>query len=61
MKKIGCKKIPVVLVDYQSPNIRVIRMVRRGRDKKRLVIHRALSKKRMPSNVSKHMFILNNE
>ena len=61
LKRIGCTQIPVVFVDYQSPDIQVIGW--RGGEKvtKELVLDRALSGRRMPSKTSKHMIILNGE
>jgi len=61
LKKIGCKKIPVVMVDYQSPAIKVIPWREGETITKEKIIDTALSGKRMPSKTSKHMIILDSE
>jgi ParB-like chromosome segregation protein Spo0J len=61
LKRLGCKKIPCVLVDYQSPDIRVIAWREGEQITKERIIEIALSEKRMPSKTSKHMIILNGQ
>ena len=61
LKRLGCKKIPCVLVDYQSPDIRVIAWREGEQITKKKIIEIALSEKRMPSKTSKHMIILNGQ
>lgn len=61
LKKIGCKKIPVVMVDYQSPAIKVIPWREGEMITKEKIIDTALSGKRMPSKTSKHMIIFDGE
>ena len=58
LKRLGCKKIPVVLVDYQSPEIEVIAWREGETMTKEKIIDTALSGKRMPSKTSKHMILL---
>jgi ParB-like chromosome segregation protein Spo0J len=59
LKRLGCKRIPCVLVDYQSPDIRVIAWREGEQITKERIIEIALSEKKMPSKTSKHMIILN--
>ena len=61
LKRLGCKKIPVVLVDYQSQGIKVIPWREGEKITKEKIIDTALSGKRMPSKTSKHMIILDGE
>ena len=61
LKRLGCKKIPVVLVDYQSPEIEVVAWREGETMTKEKIIHTALSGKRMPSKTSKHMIFLDGE
>jgi hypothetical protein len=61
LKRLGCKKIPVVLVDYQSPEIEVIAWREGETMTKEKIIDTALSGKRMPSKTSKHMIALDGE
>jgi len=61
LKKIGCTKIPVVMVDYHSPEIKVIPWREGEMITKEKIIDTALSGKRMPSKTSKHMIILDGE
>ncbi len=55
LKKIGCKKIPVILVDYQSPEIEVIPWREGEKITKEMIIDTALTGKRMAPKTSKHM------
>lgn len=59
LKRIGCKKIPVVMVDYQSPEIKVIPWREGEMITKEKIIDTALSGRRMPSKTSKHMILVN--
>jgi hypothetical protein len=61
LRKIGCTKIPVVLVDYQSPNIKVIGWRQGESITKEIIVDTALTGRKMPSKTSKHMIILNGE
>jgi len=61
LKRLGCKKIPCVLVDYQSPEIKVIAWREGETLTKEKIIDTALSGKRMPSKTSRHMILLNGE
>ncbi len=61
LKKIGCKKIPVILVDYQSPSIQVLGWREGEQVTKERILETALSGGRMPSKTSKHMIFLNGE
>jgi cysteine synthase/O-phosphoserine sulfhydrylase/cystathionine beta-synthase len=55
LKSLGCKKIPVVYVDYNSPNI----VVQSWRNDKTLtkkdVVEAGLSERKLPPKTSKHM------
>ena len=61
LRRLGCKKIPCVLVDYQSPDIRVIAWREGEQITKERIVEIALSEKKMPSKTSKHMINLNGE
>jgi uncharacterized protein (DUF1015 family) len=61
LKRLGCKKIPCVLVDYQSPDIKVIAWREGETLTKEKIIDTALSGKRMPSKTSRHMILLDGE
>ena len=61
LKRLGCKKIPCVLVDYQSSEIKVTPWREGETITKEKIIDTALSGGRMPSKTSKHMIILNGE
>jgi ParB-like chromosome segregation protein Spo0J len=61
LKRIGCKKIPVVLVDYQSPEIEVIAWREGEKITKELIIDTALTGKRMAPKTSKHMIRVEGE
>jgi ParB-like chromosome segregation protein Spo0J len=61
LKRLGYTKIPCVLVDYQSPDIRVIAWREGEQITKERIIEIALSEKKMPSKTSKHMIILNGQ
>jgi len=61
LKKIGCKKIPVILVDYQSPEIEVIPWREGEKITKEMIIDTALTGKRMAPKTSKHMIRVEGE
>lgn len=61
LRKIGCKKIPVVLVDYQSPEIEVIAWREGENITKEMIVHTALAGRRMPPKTSKHVMIIDGE
>jgi hypothetical protein len=58
LKRLGCKRIPCVVVDYQSKNISVIPWREGETITKERIIDMALSGGKMPSKTSKHMIIL---
>lgn len=55
LKKLGCKKIPVVFVDYASPDI----AVKNGKTNKELaknvIIQAALTQKKLPPKATHHV------
>ena len=66
--EIGCKKIPVIFVDYRSPDIVVKKWT--GEDNitlddvivtKEYIVSTALSGKRLPVKTSKHLIMLDGE
>lgn len=61
LKKIGCKKIPVILVDYQSREVQVVTWREGENITKEIIIHTALTGRRMPPKTSKHMIMVNGE
>jgi hypothetical protein len=61
LKKIGCKKIPVILFDYQLPEIEVLPHRKGETVTKEMIIQTALAGKRMPPKTSKHMIMIKGE
>ena len=61
LKKIGCKRIPVILFDYQSPEIEVLPHREGERVNKEMIIQIALAGRRMPPKTSKHMILIEGE
>ncbi len=61
LKKIGCKRIPVILFDYQSPEIEVVPHRDGETVTKEMVIQTALAGRRMPPKTSKHMIMVEGE
>jgi hypothetical protein len=61
LKKIGCKRIPVILFDYQSPDIEVIPWREDENITKEMIIETALAGGRMPPKTSKHMILIEGE
>jgi hypothetical protein len=58
LKRIGCKKIPVILVDYQSAEIEVIPWREGEKITKEMIIDTALTGKRMRPKTSRHMILV---
>lgn len=61
LKRLGCKKIPCIQVDYQSENIRVVPWREGETITKETIIGTALSGQKMSSKTSKHMIMLNGD
>ncbi len=61
LKRIGCKKIPAILVDYHSPEIEVIPWREGEKVTKEMIIDTALCGRRMPPKTSKHMIRVEGE
>ncbi len=61
LKKIGCKRIPVIPFDYQSPEIEVVPHRDGETVTKEMVIQTALAGRRMPPKTSKHMIMVEGE
>ncbi|MEW6376735.1 MAG: ParB N-terminal domain-containing protein [Thermodesulfobacteriota bacterium] len=61
LRKIGCKRIPVILIDYQSPEIEVIPYREGEMVTKEMIIQTALTGRRMPPKTSKHMILMKGE
>jgi len=61
LKRIGCKKIPVILVDYHSPEIEVVPWREGEKITKEMIIDTALTGKRMAPKTSKHMIKVKGE
>jgi hypothetical protein len=61
LKKIGCKRIPVILFDYQSPEIEVLPYREGETVTKEMIIRTALAGRRMPPKTSKHMIMIKGE
>ncbi len=58
LKKLGCKRIPVVLVNYRSPKIKVLAWREGEKVTKAEVVRAGLSGRRMQSKTSRHMIQL---
>ena len=61
LKKIGCKRIPVILFDYQSPEIEVLPHREGEIVTKEMILQTALNGRRMPPKTSKHMIVIEGE
>jgi len=61
LKKIGCRRIPVILFDYQSPGIKVLAHREGETVTKEMIIQTALAGRRMPPKTSKHMILIEGE
>lgn len=55
LKQLGCFKIPVVFVDYNSPDIEVNSWRKDWKVTKQIVIEAGLHGKKIPPHTSKHM------
>lgn len=60
LKKLGCKKIPVIFVNYQSPKIKIFPWRKEEKVSKKSVIRAGLSKDKLPPKTSKHMIKVGN-
>jgi hypothetical protein len=61
LKELGCKRIPVVFVDYHSPHVTVRAWRNGGKVTKEMVIEAGLSNNKLPPKTSKHMVRINGE
>ncbi len=61
LKKIGCQRIPVILFDYQSPEIKVLPHREGEIVTKEMIIQTALAGRKMPPKTSKHMIMIEGE
>ncbi len=61
LRKIGCKRIPVILFDYRSAEIEVVPHREGEIVTKEMVIQTALAGRRMPPKTSKHMIVIDGE
>lgn len=61
LKRIGCKKIPAILVDYHSEEIEVVPWREGETITKEMIIQTALSGKRLAPKTSKHMIRVGGE
>lgn len=61
LKRIGCRKIPAILLDYHSEEIEVIPWREGERITKEMIIQTALAGKRMAPKTSKHMIRVEGE
>jgi len=55
LKNIGCKKIPVIFVNYRSSSIKVLSWRKGEKISKEKVIKAGLSGEKLPPKTSKHM------
>jgi hypothetical protein len=61
LRRIGCKRIPCILFDYQSPEIEVVPHREGETVTKEMIIEIALTGRRMPPKTSKHMILVGGE
>ena len=61
LKKIGCKRIPVILFDYQSAEIEVCPHREGETVTKEMIIQTVLKGRKMPPKTSKHMILIEGE
>jgi hypothetical protein len=61
LRRIGCKRIPCILFDYQSPEIEVLPQREGETVTKEMIIETALAGRRMPPKTSKHMILIGGE
>jgi len=60
LKELGCTKIPVIFVDYGSPDIEVKAWRKNDQVTKKDVIEAGLSGKKLPPKTSEHMIRIRN-
>lgn len=61
LRRIGCKKIPAILVDYHSEEIEVIPWRKGETITKEMIVQTAMTGKRMAPKTSKHMIRVGGE
>jgi hypothetical protein len=61
LRRIGCKRIPCILFDYQSAEIEVLPQREGETVTKEMIIETALTGRRMPPKTSKHMVMIEGE
>jgi hypothetical protein len=61
LRRIGCKRIPCILFDYQSPEIEVLPQREGETVTKEMIIQTAQAGRRMPPKTSKHMVMIEGE
>ncbi len=61
LKKIGCKRIPVILFDFHSSEIEVLPQREGETVTKEMIIETALAGRRMLPKTSKHMVMIEGE
>lgn len=61
LRRIGCKRIPCILFDYQSPEIEVLPQREGETVTKEMIIKTALTGRRMLPKTSKHMVMIKGE
>jgi len=59
LKELGCKRIPVVFVNYHSPQVTARSWRNGGKVTKEMVIEAGLSTNKLPPKTSKHMIRIN--
>lgn len=59
LKLLGCKKIPVVFIDYGSPDVVVGSWREGGNVTKEDVVRAALSGEKMPPKTTRHLVLVN--
>ncbi len=61
LRRMGCKKIPCILFDYESPEIEVLPHREGEIVTKEMIIQTVLTGRRMPPKTSKHMVMIKGE
>jgi hypothetical protein len=61
LRRLGCKRIPCILFDYQSPEIQVLPHREGETVTKEMIVKIALTGRRMPPKTSKHMVMIEGE
>ncbi len=59
LRELGCKRIPVIFVNYRESQIKVKSWRNGCKVTKKMVIEAGLSKKKLPPKTSKHMVMAN--